>query len=676
MTRSALGLGLALALLAPAVSAATFDAAGYLVAAKDAVVVHSLESEAEVECADGCSFELMASDAELALAGTHWARFTAQQGVLEVPLELPAATGSYRASAWLRHARVWARVVLEHEGSERGTEVAYLFPSGRVTSDGWVELVSNPFSVTGAELTRATLRLSGTDADLDAIEVVPNGKYDAGHACSGAFDPVCGPEALCIGERCQQGARFVPPLPPASVKKSVAEYLMARVQLFFGGKRSRADYMPAALSEMQKMLAAETPWQYWSAFAQGVRLLDDWHTGFRSGLDSVGSARRLGVCFIEGDADLTQTVWPSQAGWADVLVSHVGPDDNTLGLLPGDRLVAVDGMHPLEWARSLRSVNFRDHSATDPDVDAEYAEGLASLIASFAKVISVIRCDPSGPSCSSTIETIPVTDLPVSGSRPSCDNRPFYHLKNPPEGSPGSITQQHHVPFVPWREEVVDSLPGESIYGMTFDNLYGTSQGLTPYFKESNQFFKDNARGVILDHRAGNGGTLDAPEAITELVRAPFDLAVGPTFITVAGDDGPKNASEGLARFESLSKYPSQVYQVGSDSYDASLPVALIIHRDGSASDYLPLGMKGAPNVRIFGPHQTAGAFSSFYEFSYWSRIGFQLASGDTITFEGETLIGKGVLPDVIVQHTQTSLLAGQDAPYDAALAWVRGNLK
>ncbi len=676
MKRVGWTFGAALALIGQTAAAGSFDASGYFVAADDAVVVHSLESESEVECADGCTFELMASDAELALAGQHWGRFSAQQGVLEVPLELPAVDGSYRASAWLRHARVWARVVLENDGSERGTEVAYLFPSGRVTSDGWVELVSNPFSVTGGELTRATLRLTGSDADLDAIEIVPDAKYDAGHACSGAFDPICGPEALCVGERCREGARFVPPLPPAAVKKSVAEYLMARVQLFFGGKRSRADYMPAALSEMQQMLSAQTPWQYWSAFARGVRLLDDWHTGFRSGLDSVASPRRLGVCFIEGHADLSQTVWPSQAGFADVLVSHVGPDDNTLGLVPGDRLVAVDGMHPLEWARSLRPVNFRDHSATDPDVDAEYAEGLASLIASFAKVISVVRCDPVGLTCASTIETIAVSDLPLSGSTPSCDNRPSYHLKNPPEGSPGSITEQHHVPFTPWRDELVDSKPGESIYGMTFDNLYGTSQGLTPYFKESNQFFKDNARGVILDHRAGNGGTLDAPEAITELVRAPFALAVGPTFITIAGDDGPKDTAEGLARFASLSKYASQVYQVGSDSYDPTLPVALIIHRDGSASDYLPLGMKGAPNVRIFGPHETAGAFSSFYTFSYWSRIGFQLASGDTITFEGDTLIGKGVEPDVIVQHTQTSLLSGHDAPYDAALAWVRGNLK
>src|SRR5690606_3130111 len=131
------------------------------------------------------------------------------------------------------------------------------------------------------------------------------------------------------------------------------------------------------------------------------------------------------------------------------------------------------------------------------------------------------------------------------------------------------------------------------------DSLYGTEQGLTPYFLETNQFFKESARGVILDHRAGSGGTRDAPQAITQLVRTPQALSVGPVFMMTAADDGPANADEGIERFTALSKIPNQLYQVGSDSPDLDLPVALLLHRDGSASDWLPHGMKGAPNVRI-----------------------------------------------------------------------------
>jgi hypothetical protein len=299
------------------------------------------------------------------------------------------------------------------------------------------------------------------------------------------------------------------------------------------------------------------------------------------------------------------------------------------------------------------------------------------LIPTYAKNFSVVRCNPQTLVCASTVETIDITDIPEGDvGVPSCDNRPVYHQLNPPEEFPGSIADFHYVPFFPWRDLVVDSQPGENIYGMTWDTLYGTSQGLTPYFQQTNEFFKTEARGVILDHRAGNGGTRDAPAAITELVRTPFELSVGPTFMMTAADDGPATDAEGVARFAELAVISSQVYEVGSASPDVDLPVALLVHRDGSASDWLPHGMKGAPNVRIFGPHETAGAFSSFYEFSYWSRLDFQMASGDTITFEGKTLIGHGVEPDQIVQHTQTALLQGKDLPYEAALAWVRQNLK
>lgn len=656
--------------------AGSFDASGRHAFSSTASATESFEAgTAAVSCDEGCNFEVKQTDVEPALDGQSWVTFSAQQAPFDLALATPKVDASYRARAWVRHARVWARVVIEYSDAALGTDVAYLFPSGQVTSDGWVELVSNPFSISGSLSPKVFLRLSGSGVDLDAVELTPEGAFSASTACAGAFDPVCGTEGVCIAERCRDGARYVPPLPAAAYRESVAAYLAARARYFFGGKRSRALYLPAALAMMESMKSATTAWQYWSRFAHGVRLLNDWHTSVGSGIDAVGSARRLGVCFIEGYADLSQSTWPSQAGSADLLVSHVMPE-NPLGLVPGDRLVAVDGEHPLTWAKSLRGIHWGYHAATDPDVQAEHAEAMRGLIPLYAKRFSIVRCDATTLKCSDVIETIDVTSLPPGASQPHCDNRPKYHLENPPEDSPGQISVNHALPFFPWRDRVVGSPPGEDIYGMTWDLLYGTNQGLTPFFLSTNQFFKDNARGVILDHRAGNGGTLDAPQAITQLVRAPFKLAVGPTFLTVAGDDGPVDQTDALARFAELSQLPGQSFDVGSPDHDPNLPVALLIHRDGSASDFLPLGMKGAPKARVFGPHQTAGAFSSFYQFSYWSRLGFQLASGDTITHDGQTLIGYGVAPDVIVGHTQSALLEGRDLPFETALAWVRENLK
>jgi hypothetical protein len=675
MRRPVAPLLAALALVTTKAGAGDFDARGLYQPAAARVVFESFEQDPAISCDEPCVWEQVEQGDELALDGARWVRVSSGQASFDVGLDLPRDNASYRFRAWVRHSRARVRAVFEYT-SGRDVEVAYMFPSGRVTSDGWLELESNAASVTGRDLASAFLRIEGSSVDLDAIEVVPDGSYAHGGSCLGAFDPICGPEAACIAERCRQGDRYVPPLPAAEHRESVVGYLMARVRYLFGGRFSRQKYMPAALAEMEKMRTATSAWQFWSAFGRGVSLLNDWHTSASSAIEIHSSPRRFGVCFIEGIADLSQQVWPSQTDRADVLISHVGPDNN-LGLTAGDRLIAVDGAHPIDWARSLISVQWSHHRATDPDVDAELVEALRSLIPKYAKSFTVLRCDQATLTCAAAPETMSIDEIPAGEVMlPGCDNRPFYHLQNPPEDWPGGITTYHYLPFVPWRDLLVDSQPGENIYGMTFDNLYGTSQGLTPYFLDSNAKLKASARGVILDHRAGNGGTRDAPQAITQLVRAPLALSVGPVFMMTAADDGPANAAEGVARFEKLKGIESQLYQVGSNAADTALPVALIVHRDGSASDWLPHGMKGAPNVRIFGPHETAGAFSSFYNFSYWSRLDFQMASGDTISFEGETLIGRGVEPDEIVEHTQSSLLSGKDLPYEAALAWVREKLK
>lgn len=659
------------------VRAAGFDPAGHLVFDPDAVVAQSFEDSGstaeggtfQVSCSKTCQWETRGGNPgeELALEGKRYVHITALRDPFDVELPLPALDGSYRFRVWVRHGRASARAVFEYTSQERDSEVGYMFPTGRVTSDGWVELESNPVSVTGSELSRAYLRLDGTDADVDAIEVVPGGDYDPGSACLGAFDPVCGAGSVCISERCRQGARYVPPLPPVAYRSSVIDYMIGRVQHFFGGHYSRTHYLPVALAEMDKMRTATTPWSFWNEYFQGMRMLHDWHTNTSSAIGIHRSPRRLGVCFVEGQGDLTQSTWPTAPGHEDVLVAYTGPD-NTMGLHPGDRLVAVDGQNPIEWARSLTRVNWGYHAADDPHVDADFVEAMRDLITSYARDFSVIRCDSSSTSCSDTIETILVTDVPVGGSVAYCDNRPGYHLENPP--SQQTITM-HYAGFSDWRDKVVDSQPGEDIYGITWDSLYGPQ--VDTFLQESIDFFRKNARGVILDHRAGNGGTIDAPEKLTELVRTPFDLSVGPTFMSVADYDGPDTQAEGLQLFNTGN---GSVYHVGSNNPDLKLPVALIIDRDGSASDWLPHGMKGAPDVRIFGPHQTAGAFSSFYQFQYWSRLSFQLASGDTVDYQGNALLGHGIHPDVIVDHTQTALMQGKDLPYEAALAWVRGHLK
>ena len=49
-------------------------------------------------------------------------------------------------------------------------------------------------------------------------------------------------------------------------------------------------------------------------------------------------------------------------------------------------------------------------------------------------------------------------------------------------------------------------------------------------------------------------------------------------------------------------------------------------------------------------------------------------AYGDFVTADGTRLEGRGVIPDELVPLLREDLLAGRDAPLEAALAWIDQN--
>jgi C-terminal processing protease CtpA/Prc len=141
-------------------------------------------------------------------------------------------------------------------------------------------------------------------------------------------------------------------------------------------------------------------------------------------------------------------------------------------------------------------------------------------------------------------------------------------------------------------------------------------------------------------------------------------------------ETGPATVAEGLALFDTVKDEPLSLVYQGSFDAVTDVPVALLLTRDVSASDYFPNAFKGSPRARIFGPHPTNGAFSTFLGFSYWLALSFQLASQDTLNHDGTRLCARGVVPDEIVEPRQSDLVQGIDTVYEAALTWVRANLK
>jgi len=584
-------------------------------------------------------------------------------------IEVPEVRGSYRATAWSRHGALSARVIVGYPDElSIPFQQARMAPTGRTTSDGWVEYASNDFPVDGTLDPLVYIRLYAfghrDGVDVDAVELVRSGEfYSPQTSCEGLRDPVCGDEGLCVDQRCQLGRMGVPPLPAGDLKDEMVDALQAKLDTFFGGRKTRLQDLPVALASMDQMRDAQTAWQFWNGWGLAMRQLHDWHTRGSAQLWTSSPSHRLNACFIEGVADSSDDVVPSHPGFKDILVSHVG----------AQTLLAIDGLHPIEWARGLIDVNWGYWSATDDEVFSELVEtlgGRSGSIVRFAKTFTVLRCESATQSCEAVPKTIAVVSLPTSipDQHVSCDNRPTYHL----EAGQGPDPDTHRVHFDLFRGRIADTTEEEAIFGMVFDNLLG--EFVNSDINAAVADWKQEARGVILDHRAGNGGTIDAPENFTKLVRPQQILAANLQTIIASGFAGPETAEEGIALFNQFANLDP--YLVGSPDHDPDLPVALLLHRDGSASDYLPFGMKGAPKTRIFGHAATAGAFSTFISFEYYGGVSFRFGSGDTIAFDGRALIGHGVVPDEVVLQKQSDLIVGVDTLHEAALAWVRQELK
>jgi hypothetical protein len=608
-----------------------------------------------------------------ALSGGHVLALAAYQG-FDFPVTLPKEARTYRVSVWVRGSETIADFEIGY--SDRKDDVAALYPTGRITSDGWVELANDHIHVDGARVVSASVGLfAPADAQADAIEVTTDGEltgYPNGPnpKCDGATDAsACAPDQVCMWNECRDAAQWVPPIPED--RDLVADYLGNRLRLLFGPFAERSLDLPAAEIALTQMKLAKDKWSYWNGFTLAVRRLHDGHTSTSGILDFVlDNPRPLSLCFLEGDADLSHAAAPKDPDYLDVLVSHTGAD-HTLGLHAGDRLVGVDGMHPIAWARSLIGIHWGLPPTSNHATFAELASALRSLVSRYANDIEVVRCDADAGTCG-PVETISIADVPFDPpgtpfDRVTCDNRPLRHLPSSPP--------KHDVGDVVYSGIVNESDAGEKIYGLEWESLYTTNgtDGVGQPLRDAVTTWKnEGARGVILDHRTGFGGTILAPQILWNwtVPKHASDYYVDRQH---AEDEQP-TVAEGLAIFDAAVQSNAVAY-AGSNIAQTTVPVALLLTQDVSASDWLPLGMKGAPKVRLFAPFQTNGGFSTRYAFGYWLSLSFVLAVGDTFVPDGTTHNGRGVEPDVVVLPKQSDLLAGRDSVYEAALAWVRQEL-
>ncbi|MEZ4443613.1 MAG: S41 family peptidase [Polyangiaceae bacterium] len=660
-----------LAALAVSLSAATavagdFDERGVYSFAPGATARYDFEDGAP-EPVDDQADPISVVSSESALRGSHVVTLGPFQSV-DLFVDPEAGQRTYRASVWVRGNDSAGYLVVSHDEENRAVEVVSLYPTGRVTSDGWVELANERIPIDGARSSAVigVFNPSQSAVEVDAAEVAVDGEVEGvmHRPCDGAADgATCGVGEICLWSECHPVAGWVPPIPED--RDDVTDYLENRLRFIFGPYVNRALDLPAALLALEAMRKATDPWSYWNGFTRAVRLLHDGHTSTSSLAGFVQqNPKPLDVCFLEGEADETSGTAPSDPLYRDVIVSHVGPDHH-LDLSPGDRLVSVDGMHPIAWARSLVGIDWSSRGASNHVTFAELASRLRSTISRYAHHIEVIRCGSTPGSCGE-VEVIDVSAIAFDGpdtmvSGVACDNRPLRHLADSPADHSGGT----------FKGKLLDAQPSEAFYGLEWESLYvAGNQGVGPELSAAVQLFKsEGATGVILDHRTGNGGTINGPSILWSWAVPTHDVSYMRTRPFDAGEQ--PSLAEGLAIYQA--GLAAGDAQVAGSSNPTTIPIALLLTEDVSASDWLPLGMKGAaPNVRLFGPYETNGGFSTRYQFGYWYGITYVLATADTFLPDGSTTNGRGVMPDVVVAPKQSDLMQGIDTVFEAALSWLR----
>lgn len=98
-------------------------------------------------------------------------------------------------------------------------------------------------------------------------------------------------------------------------------------------------------------------------------------------------------------------------------------------------------------------------------------------------------------------------------------------------------------------------------------------------------------------------------------------------------------------------------------------PVAVLIDAgSGSATEIFAAGLQDLRRAVIVGERSAGGVLPSDMIKLPTGAI-FQYAFADFRTPSGLLIEGRGVAPDFEVKHTRESLLAGRDAPLEAAIA-------
>jgi carboxyl-terminal processing protease len=164
--------------------------------------------------------------------------------------------------------------------------------------------------------------------------------------------------------------------------------------------------------------------------------------------------------------------------------------------------------------------------------------------------------------------------------------------------------------------------------------------------------------GIVLDLRGNPGGV------------GAMVMGVSGYFVDQRETLGTMRTRGQEIRFVSI---PRRVTSGGEPARPFSGALAILTDPyTGSTSEIFSAGMQQLGKARLFG-ETTAGMALPALALRLPSQDVLYHAIADLRAPDGSRIEGRGVAPDVAIPLTRDQLLAGRDAPLEAALAWIRG---
>lgn len=224
--------------------------------------------------------------------------------------------------------------------------------------------------------------------------------------------------------------------------------------------------------------------------------------------------------------------------------------------------------------------------------------------------------------------------------------------RHPEEGTPVPVG---NLPTMYVRvSSALDPTPGGHKAGVIRFNVWMAAVD-AQFAKAMDQF--RSADGIVIDLRGNPGGL------------AGMIMGIAGHFVNDRAVLGVMKA-KGMGELH-FAANPRLVNAAGERVQPYAGPLAIIVDSmTGSASECFSGGLQSLGRARVFGETSMGQALPALFDTLPNGDV-FIHALGDFVTGTGVRIEGRGVVPDEPVALTRAALLAGRDAPMEAALSWI-----